>query len=204
MRYIVSTSLRILGVITMLILFAGPLQADPVVILHPPLTPPTRTFNFMQLNRPDRAIPFLADAQGSVTVTFVNGTGLRVDCLDIRVMPAQGQSLTGSDLTGLFRDPTTIIGTDQVLIFDPVAGFPGMTNGQSFTFTVTGLIPFSTITVTPTVLGCVNQDGTRAVERCPLEPAEPTTILLLCTGLAGVAIKTRKKLKSRKSGQGRE
>lgn len=34
------------------------------------------------------------------------------------------------------------------------------------------------------------------------EPAEPTTITLLTLGLAGVAVKMRKRLKSRKSGQG--
>lgn len=197
MRYV----LRTIAILAMLLGIAGVLHADPVVMLTPPATPPARTFNFMQINRPDRAIPFNADQQGNVQITFVNGTGIALDCVELKVSPAQPKILMGKDGTKFFLEPNVIIfGTNDFLEFARAGGFPGMTNGQSFTLMITGLTPFAELTVTPTIFGCVNQDGGLVSGPCPAKEPEPATIVLLSTGIAGLAVKMRRSFKRRREG----
>jgi hypothetical protein len=72
-------------------------------------------------------------------------------------------------------------------------------------FAGNGLAPNTTTTFSVTINVPDGQDAdgsARFTLRQQASVPEPTTLLLLSTGLAGVAIKTRKRLKNRKRGQG--
>lgn len=178
MKYIVSTFARVLSVLAILMFFAGPLYADPVVLLSPPPNAPNP---IPWPTDPVTGLPTSmiigTEANGQLgPVTLVNNTN-RVFTDFHFTFARQTAQATGNGST-LF---TRAVGTNTSVDFFAGTG-TGIPIGGVFTLTLSGFNGVTAITATPTFV------------------PEPVSILIFGTGLAGVAIKTRKRLK--RHGQG--
>lgn len=168
MGYIVSTFGRILGVLALLVFFAGPLRADPTVIFGP--------------------------GTGGTAVTDLNANPLGTIGEDrtLTIVLRNSTNFT-------FWDFHFTSGTQQQLwtgnggvFFSVVSPSPGAAGISFFRGGGFGIAP----TTSFTVMFRDFQPGSVITGQASIP--EPTTMLLLGTGLAGIAIRARKKLKRHK------
>ena len=173
MRYTVCKLARILGALAMLSFFAAPLQADPIVLLTPGGAGATN------INSTEIFTVGTTDSAGMLTAVFRNNTQMTFVAFSffqevgIQSVPWQGNA-------GPFL-PEAFLADNFSIAFRQGDQGTGIPPNTTFTVTFTGFSPGTTI------LG-------------KAEVPEPTTLLLFCTGLAGVALKARKKIKNRKAG----
>jgi len=187
MRYISANVARLLAVLGLLIFFSVPVQADPVVTFSPGGGTPTIFVTFFDA-------PFInaqfvmgtTDANGNLTVTLFNITRATFQGYHFVSDVVQPAPWTGNGLP--FFDTFVSVNTTDVF-----TGLPNL-SGIDFFRGPTGIGIAPVVTFTVTFTGFTPNTVIRGSATIP----EPTTLLLLGTGLAGVAIKARKRFGRRK------
>ena len=182
MRYISAYFARFLTVLGMLIFFAGPIEADPVVTFSPGATGNVIGIAFFRPPVNAEIILGVTDSSGTLTVGLVNISRATFQDYHFVADQIQAVPLTGNGLP--FFD--TFIPVNAP---DPFTGLPSTNNAIDFFIGSTGTgIPVTTI-FTVTFTGFTPNTTIRGTATVP----EPTTLLLLGTSLAGLAFKAWKK-----------
>ena len=171
MRHTVCNFARILGALAMLCFLAAPLKADPIVIVTPGGSGATN------INSTEIFTVGTTDATGMLTMVFRNNTDMTF--VAFRFFQEVGsQSVAWQHLPGPLL-PDGVFADNSSIVLEQGHQGTGIPPNTIFTVTFTGFSQGTTILATATV-------------------PEPTTLLLLGTGLAGVALKARKKFKAKK------
>ena len=155
----------------------------------------TITFN----GAPSTTLDTLTFASFGSFQTFVTGSGIGVSNIPFALMVTQTGPTAGSGsfaamFSGLFTASNSGIGIVTFTVFPTDLPVPPVTIG-GFVYSIPGsrdihLVPPASNNGITTVQGFVS--GSAAPEPVP----EPTTLLLLTTGLAGIAGVVRKRFKS--------
>jgi len=157
----------------MLIFFAGPLHADPVITVM------AGGDGGIALTAANVGVgPFVIDETGRLKLTFTNGSSITYLDLHIVISLPPNVAITGMGQP-LFDD---FIRTSSGVAFGVGDNGVGIGPGETIMIIFEG---FPAGTVINEVSGTVTG-----------EIPEPASLLLLGTGIAGVAIKARKKLKA--------
>lgn len=179
MAYISSKFSRFLIVLGMLMFCAAPLKADPMVIFTSGGTGPLNILNLQQF------IVGTTDNNGNLTVVLRNATNLTFLDFHFETEGIQSARWIGNGLPFFGNFTSTSRRIDFVTGGTGVGIPPSMPPlNPTFTVTFSGFVPNTIVRGTATV-------------------PEPTTLLLLGTGLAGIVFKVRKRLK-RKTSNGEE
>jgi hypothetical protein len=173
MRYTVCNLVRVLGALAVLSFFAAPLKAEPIVILAPGGAGPTN------INNSEIFTVGTTDAAGMLIAVFRNNTDMTFRSLHI-FQEVGSQSVAWQHLPGPLL-PDGIFADNSSIVLEQGHQGTGILPNTIFTITFTGFSPGTTILA-------------------QAEVPEPTTLLLLSSGLVGVALKARKKIKDRKAG----
>lgn len=177
MGYVVTLFSRILIVLGMLIFFAGPLRADPVITFINGTDFEPTPINIRNIDQ--QFFVGLIGVDGTLKVGLVNQTDFTFQDFHFVTNVPQGAPLISLDGgQPFFSDFTSDKSRIDFVKGGAAEGLPGH---LGFIVEFKGFAPNTQIRATATI-------------------PEPTTLLLLSTGLAGVVIKTRKRLKNRKSG----
>lgn|GEM_PF-3926954 len=193
MKRALTRSIYLLGVLIVMGFTIGAVRADPITITLTKDKTPGGVDIVLTPDDLKNSTVFLTVNPINMNMAFVNvmnNTGVVITELEIRFTP-QPMDPVGIDQTGFFTTSplVTFGGFQSQVVFTihqfgvPGAG-PGIPLGAMFGMKLTNFTPNTQLHIIPSGV------------------PEPTTMLLLGTGLAGIAIKTRKRLKSREGRQG--
>ena len=175
MRCILSNFARILTVAGMLIFFAGPLHADPLITI-------SAVGGANPINVGAANVEFFVGVignNGMLTFLYINASNATTPytVLDLHFFSNIVQSAPWiGDLSPNFNVSKPI--DRNGIVFETGPNGTGIPPGQSLEIKFSNFTPGTVITGVSTV-------------------PEPTTLLLLGTGLVGVALRARNKLKNR-------
>src|SRR5215207_10641453 len=134
MKYVVSTFARVLSVLAILIFFAGPLYADPVILLSPANPANATPWPVNPVTGLPMSVTFTTNPNGALgPVVFVNNTNIVFT--DFHFMFPRQPALASGNTSTFFG---ATVGTRTTVDFFQGESGAGIRNGDSFSITMTG------------------------------------------------------------------